>query len=126
MYHASVYSASADPESDAYLGAAGGADSGNGAVELFVTLLPAARGKGYATAAMQALMAHLFETCGAQTLHADTVRENAASMALFERLGFRREGDVVREAGDGPFAHRDMRGVRYVMTRAAYRKRGRS
>lgn len=116
----------ADPQSDAYLGAIGGAESGNGAVELFVTLLPSARGKGYATAAMQAVMAHLFETCGAQTLYADTLRENAASIALFERLGFRQEGEVVRAASDGPFANRDMRGVRYVLTRAAYQKRGRS
>lgn len=115
----------ADGATDEYLGAAGGADTGNGAVEVFVTLLAEARGRGHARAAMETLMTHLFERCGAKVLHADTVRENDASVALFERLGFEKEGDVVREATEGPFAHRDMSGVRYVMTRANYDRRAR-
>lgn len=112
----------ADPLTDAYLGAVGGAECGSDALELFVTLIPAARGKGYALAAMRALIAYLFDTCAADELRADTVAENAASVALFERLGFRKRGRVERSGVDGVFAHREMQGVRYVMTRADYRK----
>lgn len=110
----------ADSQTDEYLGAAGAADSGDGVFEVFVTLLPEARGRGNAKAAMLALMRLLFEECGAEKLHADTVTGNTPSMALFEALGFENTGRVHREAAGGALAHREMEGVRFVMTRKTY------
>lgn len=115
----------ADPATDAYLGAAGGAPSGVEAMEVFVTLLPEARGHGHAAAAMRALAAHLFATSGATKLIADVLEANAPALRLFEGLGYAREGRVERAAEDGALAHREMEGVRLVLTRAAHRRAAR-
>jgi DNA-binding XRE family transcriptional regulator/L-amino acid N-acyltransferase YncA len=112
----------ADPDSDAYLGAAGGAEAGDGAAEVFVTLLPEARGRGRAAAAMRAVADHLIGACGFRELRADVVAENAASVALFERLGYRRAGPVERPAEKGELGHRQATGLRYVLTDRAWRK----
>ncbi|MGP1283244.1 MAG: GNAT family N-acetyltransferase [Parasphingopyxis sp.] len=107
----------ADPDTDAYLGAAGAADSGNGTLEVFVTLLPEAQGRGHAADAMRALIDYLFGNFGIQRLNADTVEDNLASIRLLEGLGFSCAGPVERAAAEGEFGHRDMAGLRYVMTR---------
>ncbi|MEM6521754.1 MAG: GNAT family N-acetyltransferase [Cyanobacteria bacterium P01_C01_bin.70] len=110
----------ADRETDLYLGALGGADAGSGAMEVFITLMPEAQGRGIATASMRALYRFLFESCGAQELRADTVEENMRAIALFERLGFQRIGVVERAAEGGAFAHRDMKGLRFLLTASRF------
>jgi len=112
----------ADRETDLYLGALGGADAGSGAMEVFITLMPEARGRGIATTAMATLCKFLFESCGAKELRADTVVENTRSIALFERLGFQQIGSVERAAEGGAFAHREMKGVRCLLTAPQFKQ----
>jgi RimJ/RimL family protein N-acetyltransferase len=112
----------ADQETDMYLGALGGADAGSGAMEVFITLMPEARGRGIATAAMRVLCRFLFESCGAKELRADTVEENTRSIALFERLGFQQIGTVERAAEGGAFAHRKMIGIRLLLTASQFKQ----
>lgn len=112
----------ADRETDIYLGAVGGADAGGGAMEIFITLIPEARGRGLGTTAMRILCTFLFESCGAKELRADTVEENTHSVALFERLGFRLVGPVERAAEEGAFAHRDMKGIRFLLTASRFKQ----
>ncbi|MGJ3248483.1 MAG: GNAT family N-acetyltransferase [Elainellaceae cyanobacterium] len=112
----------ADRETDRYLGALGGADAGSGAMEVFITLMPEARGRGIATAAMRTLCRFLFESCGAKELRADTVEENTRSITLFERLGFQRIGAVERAAEEGAFAHREMTGIRFLLTASRFKQ----
>ena len=111
----------ADPATDAYLGSVGAADSGDGTAEMFVTLLPEAQGNGYATAAVDVLVGHLFDRCGTTEVHADVVRENESSIRVFERAGFRLLGPIERVAEGGELAHRAITGVRYTLTAARYR-----
>jgi [ribosomal protein S5]-alanine N-acetyltransferase len=56
-----------------------------------------ARGKGYATEAVGLLVSHLFDTLPYPRLGATVDVENQPSLALLERLGFKREG-VLRSA----------------------------
>jgi [ribosomal protein S5]-alanine N-acetyltransferase len=56
-----------------------------------------ARGKGYATEAVELLVTHLFDTTPLPRIGATVDVENRPSIALLERLGFRREG-VLRSA----------------------------
>lgn len=115
----------ADPDYDRYLGAAGAAEAGDGAMEVFVTVVPEAQGKGVGSAATRGLVDHLFATSGPSELRADVVDENAASVRLFETLGFRRQGPVEQAAEDGALGHRDMQGIRYVLTARAHKARAR-
>ena len=48
--------------------------------------------KGYMSEALQWLLAHAFETLKLHRLEADTDPDNIPSLALLEKLGFRREG----------------------------------
>jgi len=107
----------ADHDTDAYLGAAGGAEAGDGAMELFVTLLPEARGRGFAAAAVRALAQHFVRDRGAARLIADVVEANQPARTLFERLGFRCDGPVTRAREPGELEHRDMAGLRYSLHR---------
>ncbi len=59
--------------------------------ELGITLAPAHQGRGYATEALEAVIAGLFGPLGMHRVSAITDAENHASAALFRRLGFRRE-----------------------------------
>jgi RimJ/RimL family protein N-acetyltransferase len=61
-------------------------------VELGITLDPEYQGRGYAAEALRAVLAYLFGTLGRHRATASTDAENCAAAALFERLGFRREG----------------------------------
>jgi [ribosomal protein S5]-alanine N-acetyltransferase len=56
-----------------------------------------ARRKGYATEAVNLLVSHLFETTPLPRIGATVDVDNQASVALLERLGFKREG-VLRSA----------------------------
>jgi ribosomal-protein-alanine N-acetyltransferase len=55
-------------------------------------LHPGWQGRGLATAAVGALMAHCFGALGLHRLQAEIHPDNVASRALAERLGFRCEG----------------------------------
>ncbi len=69
-------------------------------IEIGWRIRSAARGNGYATEAAEALVRHGFETAGAEVIVADMYRENAASMAVARKLGFRELADP-EAAGTG-------------------------
>jgi RimJ/RimL family protein N-acetyltransferase len=89
-------------------------------VEVGITLVPDAHGRGLATAAIQALLAALFSERrhGVQRVDAHLDEANERSGALFERLGFlplaRREGASQRR--DGMVADE----LHYAMERATW------
>lgn len=106
----------AHAETDAYLGAAGAADAGGGRAEIYVTLLPEARGRGCAAEALGLLTRYLFERCGVTGLIADVVEDNRSARSLFERAGFVLAGPVDRASEDGELVHAAMAGVRYTLS----------
>jgi RimJ/RimL family protein N-acetyltransferase len=65
-------------------------------VELGVTFAGGAQGRGLATEALDALIRRLFAEEGRHRLQASIDPRNARSVALFERLGFRREAHFRR------------------------------
>lgn len=63
---------------------------------------PAMRGKGFAREALAAVIGHSFATLRMNRIGAEIFAFNAASIRLFESLGFRREGacrEAVRTSG---------------------------
>lgn len=64
----------------------------DGVLEVGVILARAAWGRGFAADALEAVVAHGFEALGAHRIFADVDPDNAASLRLFERTGFVREG----------------------------------
>jgi RimJ/RimL family protein N-acetyltransferase len=65
-------------------------------VEIGWRLLRAARGHGYATEAAAALVRHGFATLGLPRIIADMYRDNAPSMNVARKLGFRQIDDPER------------------------------
>ncbi|WP_343712759.1 GNAT family protein [Inquilinus sp.] len=65
-------------------------------VELGVTFAAGAQGHGLATEALDALIRRLFTEEGRHRLQASIDPRNVRSVALFERLGFRREAHFRR------------------------------
>jgi RimJ/RimL family protein N-acetyltransferase len=63
--------------------------------EIGFTLARDWQGRGYGTEAVAALLDHLFGSLGLHRVFAVTDVENAASAALLERVGMRREGHLV-------------------------------
>ncbi|MBB5378145.1 RimJ/RimL family protein N-acetyltransferase [Deinococcus metalli] len=63
--------------------------------EFGVTLAPSAHGRGYATEAGAAVIAHAFGTLGLHRLHASIDPRNVPVARLLVRLGFRHEGTLV-------------------------------
>jgi RimJ/RimL family protein N-acetyltransferase len=59
--------------------------------EIGVTLAPQHRGRGLATEAVRAVLDHLFGELGIHRAFASIDPRNAASLALFARLGWRQE-----------------------------------
>jgi aminoglycoside 6'-N-acetyltransferase len=66
------------------------------------TIAPAFQGRGYATEAVDALVAYAFDALGAEVVRAHASAENAASIRVAEKVGMRlveriehREGDEV-------------------------------
>ena len=59
------------------------------------TLSRAHQGRGYATEAVRRLLQYAFDRLGLHRVIAGTDVENARSIALLERIGFRREGTFV-------------------------------
>ncbi len=62
-----------------------------GVLEVGIILARAAWGRGFAKDALEAVVAHGFAS-GAHRVHADVDPDNVASLRLFERAGFVREG----------------------------------
>jgi RimJ/RimL family protein N-acetyltransferase len=62
--------------------------------EIGFTLAPAHQGRGYATEAVRLLAGYLFAGRGKHRIHACCDARNAASAAVLERLGMRREGHL--------------------------------
>lgn len=83
----------------ALVGAIGlhGFDWGNRSAQIGYWLAPNARGRGIATRAARALVAHAFGSLDMHRLEIRCVNENAPSRAVAERLGFAFEG-VLGEA----------------------------
>ena len=76
---------------------------GSHGVELGITVGVAHQGRGFASGALRLLVAHLF-ACGIEKLDAIVAVDNTASLRVFDRLGFRREGLLhasYRSIGDG-------------------------
>lgn len=59
--------------------------------EIGVTLAPQHQGRGLATEAVESLLGHLFGELGVHRVFASVDPRNGASLALFARLGWRRE-----------------------------------
>ena len=59
--------------------------------EFGITLAPAFQGVGYATEALRALLWLVFDELGKHRVFASVDPRNSASIALFERAGFRKE-----------------------------------
>ncbi|MGG7567589.1 GNAT family N-acetyltransferase [Rhodovulum sp. DZ06] len=64
-----------------------------GALEILWRLAPAAQGRGYASEAARALLAHGFAQ-GAEGIRAWTARANARSQAVAARIGMQRRPDL--------------------------------
>lgn len=60
--------------------------------EIGIMMAPAGQGRGLATKALAEIIDLGFDRLGARRIFADIDDENAASIRLFERLGFTREG----------------------------------
>jgi RimJ/RimL family protein N-acetyltransferase len=65
-------------------------------VEIGITLDPAFQGHGYAAEAVRASLEYVFGRLGKHRVTATTDAENGRAAALFERLGFRREGHFLK------------------------------
>ena len=69
-----------------------GADWNTRSVGIGWWLLPEARGRGAATAALRLFCVWVFDTVGLERIQADIDLDNFASQRLAERIGFTREG----------------------------------
>ena len=65
-------------------------------MELGITLAPSAQGQGYATETVQALLRYLFADLEKHRVTASVDPRNTASVALFERVGMRREAHHIK------------------------------
>jgi RimJ/RimL family protein N-acetyltransferase len=73
----------------------------HGAIEFGYGLVPAAWGRGYATEMARAFVAWLLAQPAVTRVTAETRTDNAASMRVLEKCGFRRCGERLDEE-DGP------------------------
>ena len=79
--------------------------------EIGWTLIPAARGKGFATEAALCVRAYAYETLGWTTAISLIAMPNQASIAVAERLGARLERTMMfRDVETGIFRHPDKNG----------------
>ncbi len=86
-------------EPEGVVGHAGfhGPPDADGAVEVGYTVLPHLRGRGYATAALRALVADAAAVPGVRVVRASVSPDNAASLAVVRRVGFVHVGEQVDE-----------------------------
>ena len=69
-----------------------GPNEASRALNIGISLIPAARGRGLGTRAQRALLEHLFTTTGVQRVEASTDVDNVAEQRSLEKAGFRRDG----------------------------------
>jgi RimJ/RimL family protein N-acetyltransferase len=62
--------------------------------EIGITIAPAHQGRGYASAALRALLAVLFDELGKHRVYGSVDPRNRASIALLRRAGFRQEAHL--------------------------------
>ena len=88
-------------EPEGVVGHAGfhGPPDADGAVEVGYTVLPHLRGRGYATAALRALVADAAAVPGVRVVRASVSPDNAASLTVVRRVGFVHVGEQVDEDG---------------------------
>ena len=67
-------------------------DPNNRRAELGFALARGQRGQGYATEAVRVVLEHAFGAMSMHRIEADVDPRNATSIALLERVGFRKEG----------------------------------
>ncbi|MFF2411891.1 GNAT family N-acetyltransferase [Streptomyces sp. NPDC058092] len=67
--------------------------------EIVYALAPAAWGQGFGTEVAKALTSYGFGALGLTEVHATVAAENAASLALLGRIGFRHVRDAVEDDG---------------------------
>ncbi|MFD7864306.1 GNAT family N-acetyltransferase [Streptomyces sp. NPDC057682] len=67
--------------------------------EIVYALTPSVWGKGLGTEIAEALVAHGFTALGLSEVHATVAADNAASLALLDRIGFRHVDDLAEEDG---------------------------
>lgn len=60
--------------------------------EIGIMIVPSMHGKGLATAALAQVLDIAFDRLGARRVYADIDPDNTASIRIFEKLGFQREG----------------------------------
>ena len=77
----------------------------DGTVEIGYSVVPEERGRGYATEAVQVLIARALATEGVQRVVAEVHEENVASLKVMERCGFYRIG-TGREPGHHRYQYR--------------------
>jgi RimJ/RimL family protein N-acetyltransferase len=85
---------------------------GPGAVNVGYYLFPGARGKGYASRAVELLLLHLSRNTEHTVATLAIQPENARSIRLAHRLGFVQKGELER----GLFFARDVSGFNFVNT----------
>ncbi|WP_033220632.1 GNAT family N-acetyltransferase [Kitasatospora phosalacinea] len=90
---------------------------GTDGLELGYRLLPAARGRGYATEAAAALVRAAFEELGAERVAATTMAVNTASRRVLERAGLRLVRTFFADWPD-PLPGSEHGDVVYALTRA--------
>ncbi|MDD9728233.1 GNAT family N-acetyltransferase [Roseovarius sp. SK2] len=112
----------ADDSTGEYLGSIGAAEAGDHAAEVFITVMPDTQRRGIAKTSLPVFVDHLFSTSAVTQLIADVVKDNTAAVRLFDQAGFLNTGPIERAAEDGALGHRDMAGLRFVMTRADFNK----
>ena len=74
-----------------------GPNTASRAYNIGIALLPQHRGRGYGSAAQEALATYLFRTTAVQRVEASTDVENLPEQRSLEKAGFQREG-VLRRA----------------------------
>ena len=74
-----------------------GPPSSDGVVEIGYSVVPEARGEGYATEIVQALVAHAFESPAVRLVIAHTHESNAASSSVLSRCGFQPVGSATAD-----------------------------
>lgn len=77
------------------MGSFKGPPGADGVVEIAYGVVPAYRGKGYATEAAQALVAYAFASGRVRTIRAHTLPETNVLTRVLAKCGFRRVGEVI-------------------------------
>ena len=100
-----------------------GPNEGSRALNIGVSLVPDARGRGYGTEAQRLLAELLFELFDIERVEASTDVDNVAEQRSLEKAGFTREG-VLRRAQYRAGAHHDLVGYSIVRSDVTPSERG--